>query len=377
MKTNRFILLSAAALLVLLGFLGRGFLPGTSQSEPPVKDFALMRTVANLIRNDYVEERDPARTMDGAYRGLVNGLDALSGYLDRDMLAVFDADRRGRLKETGIILYKKYNVFPQVMAVIEGSPAEKAGIKPGDTLSAFDDRSTLTMSLAEARLALKGAGDKPVQVRVIKEMETKDIAVGREALFDAPVRWSEEPGGPAILTVRTVDGAADQLRGPLANKIKAFRGPLVLDLRLASEGSLAEAIKLANVFLMTQDAGALEKREGSRESLSCPETPLADTAPLVVWSGPATIGAAEAAAGLLQEAKRARVVGLETLGLASRQTIFRLDDGSGLLLTSGFYVLPSGRKLWDKGVVPDAALDKGDRTTAAYLKTTRGLPTRP
>jgi carboxyl-terminal processing protease len=377
MKTQRFFLLSGAALLILLGFLGRGFLPGTSQSGPPAKDFALMRTVANLIRNDYVEERDPERTMDGAYRGLVNGLDPLSAYLDKEALAVFDADRRSRLKETGIVLFKRYNVFPQVMGVVEGSPAEKAGLKPGDTLSAFDDRSTLTMSFAEARLALKGADGKPVKVRVIQQMETKDFEVERKALFDAPVRWSEEPGGPAVLAVRTVDGTAAQLRGPLAKKLKAAGGPLVLDLRLASEGSLAEALKLANVFLKAADAGAIDRKEGVKESLSCPEAPLVETAPLVVWVGPATIGAAEATAGLLQEAGRARVVGFETQGLASRQSVFRLEDGSGLLLTTGIYALPSGRKLWDQGVVPDAALDPGDRTTAAYLKTTKGLPTEP
>jgi carboxyl-terminal processing protease len=377
MKTHRLILLSGAALLILLGFLGRGFLPGVPQSDQPAKDFALMRTVANLIRNDYVEERDPEGTMSGAYRGLVNGLDPLSAYLDAATLAVFDADRRSRLKETGIVLFKRYNVFPQVMGVVEGSPAEAAGIKPGDTLSAFDDRSTLAMSFAEARLALKSAEAKPVKVRMIKDMETKDFTVERKGLFDGPGRWTETPGEPAILSVRTVDGAAAQLRGPLAKKLKAVKGTIVLDLRLASEGSLAEALKLANVFLKAADAGALEKKDGAKESLACPEAALAETAPLVVWVGPATIGAAEAAAGLLQELKRARVVGFETPGLASRQSVFRLEDGSGLILTTGYYALPSGRKLWDKGVVPDAALDAGARDTAAYLKSTKGLPAEP
>lgn len=375
MKTNRYFLLSGGAILALFLLLGRDFLPGTPQSNPNDKDFALMRSVANLIKNDYVEERNPDQTMAGAYRGLVNSLDPLSAYLDKASLAVFDADRRSRLKETGIILYKRYSSFPQVVSVIEGSPAEKAGIKPGDTLASFDDHSTLAMSLAEARLALKSADEKPVRIRVIMEMQTKEIAVGRKALFDGPVRWSEEKGGPMVLAVRTVDGVATFLRRTLEKKLKAARGPIVLDLRLSSEGSLAEALRLANVFLQAVDAGALEKKDGVRESLSCPEKPLAATGPLIVWTGPATIGAAEAVAGLLQESKRARVVGFETIGHASSQNIFRLDDGSGLFLTSGFYVLPSGRKLWDKGVVPDAALEPAGGDTAAYLKKTKELPT--
>ena len=372
-QMKRFLLPAAPAALALLVILGLNVLPGKSPAGQADKDFALVRSVANLIKNDYVEDRDPELTMAGAYRGLVNGLDPLSAYLDKSALAVYDADRRGRLNQTGIILYKKYNLFPQVVSVVEGSPAEKSGIKPGDTLSAIDDRSTLAMSLLEARLALKSAEDKPVRVRVLKETETKDVVVERKAPSGEPVRWSDGNGGPAILSLATVDGAAAYLRGSPAKRLKPAQGPLVLDLRQCAEGSVSEAVKLVNVFLRADNAGAFEKRDGALENLSCPETPPAETVPLVVWTGPATMGAAEAAAGLLQESKRARVVGFETVGLASRQDLFRLDDGSGVLMTSGLYVLPSGRKLWDKGVVPDLPIEPAKRDTASYLKKTQEL----
>lgn len=375
MKIRRLLFLSLGILLVLLGYLGRRILPGTPQSGSPTRDFILLRSVANLIRNDYVEARDPDRTLGGAYRGLVNSLDPLSAYLDPPALAAFDADRRSRFKETGIVLYKRGNVFPLVIGVVPGSPAEAAGIKSGDTLSAVDNRSTLDMSLVEVRLALRSADGTPVKARVVQDTETKDLPLERKALEGVPAGWSEEPGGPAIVSVRTLDGAAAQLRGALADRLKAVRGTLVLDLRLATEGSLAEGLKLANVFLKAADAGVLEKREAAKESLSCSENPLVPAAtPLVVWTGPGTIGASEAVAGLLQEAKRARVVGVKTPGLASRQSVFRLEDGSGLILTTGYYVLPSGRKLWDEGIAPDAALGEDGRDTAAYIKTTKGLP---
>jgi carboxyl-terminal processing protease len=373
MKMQRYVLMSGAAALVLLVLLSRSILPGPSPAVQSVKDFDLMRTVADLIKNDYVEERDAEQTMSGAYRGLVNGLDPLSAYLDPPTMAVYEADRADRLKETGIVLFKRYNLFPQVTAVLEGSPAEKAGLKPGDTLSAFDDRSTLAMSLLEARLALKSAEAKPVKVRIIKDAATQDIIVERKSPAESPVRWSEASGGPLVLTVATTDGAAAALRGALSQRLRAAKGPLVLDLRPCAEGALSEAVKLVNVFLKADNAGAVEKRDGAQESLGCPEDPLAASVPLFVWTGPATLGAAEAAAGLLQESKRARVIGVETMGLASRQELFRLADGSGIVLTSGRYLLPSGRKLWDKGVVPDAALDSGKRDTAAYLKKTQTL----
>jgi carboxyl-terminal processing protease len=372
MNMKRYVLLSGAAALILLVLLGRSFLPGTSPAGQSDKDFALVRSVADLIKNDYVEERNADQTMGGAYRGLVNSLDPLSAYLDKDTLAVYEADRRSPLKETGIILFKRYNLFPQVLSVIEGSPAEKSGIKPGDSLSAFDDHSTLAMSLVEARLALKSAQDKPVRIRVLKETATQEVVVGRKTLSDGPVRWTESNGGPLLLTVGTTQGAAQALRGSLAKRLKAAKGPIVLDLRRCAEGTVPEAIKLVNVFLKIDSAGALERRD-LRENLACPEAPLVESVPLVVWTGPATIGAAEAAAGLLQESKRARVVGFETIGLASRQSIFRLEDGSALLLTSGLYVLPSGRKLWDKGVVPDLPLESGKSDTASYLKKTQEL----
>lgn len=372
-KMKQFFLPAGAAALALLVILGLNVLPGKSPAGAVDKDFALVRSVANLIRNDYVEERDPELTMDGANRGLVNGLDPLSAYLDKSAMAVYDADRKSRLNQTGIILFKRYNLFPQVVSVVEGSPAEKSGIKLGDTLSAIDDRSTLAMSLLEARLAIKSAENKPVRVRVLKEAETKDVAVERQAPSAEPVRWSEANGGPAILSLATVDGAAAYLRGSLAKRLKAAKGPLVLDLRQCAEGSVSEAVKLVNIFLRADNAGAIEKRDGARDNMSCPETPPAGTVPLVVWTGPATMGAAEAAAGLLQESKRARVVGFETVGLASRQDLFRLDDGSGVLMTAGLYVLPSGRKLWDKGVVPDLPLEPAQRDTASYLKKTQEL----
>ncbi len=131
-----------------------GFLPGGHAGQG-AKGFDLLESLMRLIRNDYLEERDPVVTSEGTYRGLVNSLDPLSAYLPKELAAAFKA-RTGRETEPGVVVLKRYAAFPQVVAVVPKSPAEAAGIKVGDVLSAIGGRGTLNMSLAEVKLLLQG-----------------------------------------------------------------------------------------------------------------------------------------------------------------------------------------------------------------------------
>lgn len=368
----RWFLLAAFLAAALFFFTQMGFLPGGLRPAPP-KGFELLDSLMRLIRNDYLEERDPVQTAEGAYRGLVNSLDPLSAYLGKDLTAKYRG-LNGRETEPGIVLMKRFAAFPQVMGVIEGSPAEKADIRPGDLISAIGGRNSLNMSLVEANLLLLGTDEGPVQVRVLRGNETHDLQVARALLFPEPFTFIKEAGKPAILRINRftpdlVAGIRSDVLPSLANR----KTPFVLDLRRSHGGDVDAALEFVNLFAKTADAGYFEKRGGVKQALSCPAEPGLAGTPLVIWVDPGTIGPAELVAGLLQEVGKVKVVGYPTPGLVGRSELFSLKDESSILLTGGVFHLPSGRALWEEGVRPDVSIPIDSLNEKTYLERTRPL----
>lgn len=368
----RWFLWAAFLAAALFFFTQMRFLPGGMRSAP-AKGFELLDSLMRLIRNDYLEERDPVETAEGAYRGLVNSLDPLSAYLTRDLAAKYRA-LNGRETEPGIVLMKRYAAFPQVMSVVEGSPAEKTGIKPGDILSAIGGRNSLSMSLVEADLLLLGTDEQPVQVRVIRGNETHDLSVPRALLFPEPFTFTKEAGKPAVLRVnRFAPDLVAGIRGAVLPALANRKTPLVLDLRRSHAGDIDAALGLVNMFFKTADAGYFEKRGGVKQALSCPAELELGGIPLVVWVDAGTMGPAELAAGLLQEVGKVKVVGFPTIGLVGRTELFSLKDESAIVLTAGVFRLPSGRSLWEEGVRPDVSIPADGLNEKTYLEKTRPL----
>jgi carboxyl-terminal processing protease len=365
----------AATLAAAVFFtLETGLLPRGHGAVAP-RGFELLDTLMAHIRNDYLEERDPVRTAEGTFRGLVNSLDPLSAYLPKELAAGYKA-RAGRGTETGMVVLKRYASFPQVAAVIGNSPAEAAGVQLGDLVSAIGGRSTLSMSLAEVKLLLRGADEKPVEIRVLRGNDTHNLTVGRAVLFPAAYAFARAAGQPARLTIhRFDDGLAEAVRREVGPAVKGRKVPLVLDLRSCQDGTIDEARKLVNLFVKTADAGRFEGRDGATETLSCPAEAELGSVPLVVWTDAATAGPAEFAAGLLQEVRKAKIVGFKTPGLVGRTALFPLKDDSLVVLTSAVFSLPSGRRLWEEGLTPDAAIPADKLSEKTYLEKT--LPLLP
>ena len=337
------------------------------------RGFDLLDSLMRLIRNDYLEERDPVATSEGTYRGLVNSLDPLSAYLSKELAAAFKA-RTGNETGPGVVVLKRYAAFPQVVAVVPKSPAEAAGIKVGDLLSAVAGKSALDMSLAEVKLLLQGHGPEPVKLRVLRGNETFEFDVPRTLLFPQPFTFTRAAGQPAVLSVRRiVPGLAAELKKAVVPALKEWAGGLVLDLRSAQDGDLEEAPKLANLFVKAADAGRFEGRGGDQTAVALSDEPALKAIPLVIWTDPGTAGPAELAAGLLQELRKTKVVGFETPGLVGRRTLFQLDDGSAVLLTVSVFHLPSGRKLWDEGLKPDVPIPVDKLDEKNYLEKTLPL----
>ncbi len=349
--------------------------PLQSSKSPETGGVDILERAIEHIRDDYVDEADPRRTMEGAFQGLIASLDPASAYLNSGLMALASSPRPDRLCDIGLAAYKRPGAFPVVVGVEEESPAEKAGIKPGDAVSAVDDRSTLVWSHNEFRYALKSAEPKPVKLRLIHEGATSEKTVDRVAPDPAPLAWSEEKGTAGVVRIRHLHaGTAAAFKTLVLPKVSGRREALILDVRGSREGNLEEARALVNLFVRNPRAGTIEKRGGVKTVWACPSEPALPDIPLVVWTDPATMGPAEIVAAVLRDLKRASVVGTATAGWTAEQKLYPLKTGDGLLLTVGEFVLASGGKLFEKGVVPDVKVESGERTRADYLEKTKGLP---
>jgi len=384
MKNNKLNIYLTLVILILLAvlLLDKRFLPGKNGSPQFARsNTELIGTVMELIKTDYLEEPNPVRTTEGAFRGLVNSLDPLSAYLDKDLAARY-LNKKNLNLSTGLVLYKKYGVFPVVVAVLENSPAEKAGLKVGDNISAINDRNTLNMSLLEVNLLLEAEANEataPVKLRVVRGTETKEFMVEKNFKPQNSLQTTTDKSGLLILKPSSIyNGLAQELKrsitAGLKNPLKAKA--IILDLRNCYNGQYEEAPKIINLFLRDDKIGYFEKR-GQKEYLSCSQVPVFPSEKLFIWVNQATFGPAEMMAGVLHDLKRAKVIGLETPGLVGRQEKFPVSDGSLVVLTTSVFFLKSGTKLWDTSVPLDEKLTYAEKMDQAFLEKTKNMLSRP
>jgi C-terminal peptidase prc len=368
-KSAKLVILTVLAVISLLLIVERSLVPGLFSNISPDKSFELLARVIQNIRSNYIEEVNPEQTMKGALKGMVNSLDALSCYLDQESMQRYSQRMETDLKNTGIVLYKRYGTFPLVIGIIKKSPAQKRGIQIGDSISAIDNRSPQMMSMFEANLYLKDKDEGPVKLRIIRGDTTQEINVERTQLFEEPISFTPAEGTSGILKIHHLyPPSVMKVKGKILSRLQSAKSPLILDLRNCYEGDIQEARKLINIFLKASKIGYFANKEDPKEYLGCTDNAELEKLPLIIWTNQATFGPAEIVAGVLQEFKRAKIIGLQTPGLTAKQKFFKLEDGSGLLLTSGIFHLNSGEKLWEKGVKPDVKIKMEDQSDSIYLK---------
>ena len=373
-KNLRWIVLPLIVAASLFFFLETDFFPGAAPQSQSNESLRLLELVMRLVQQDYVEEPDPVKTMSGAFKGLVDSLDILSSYLDEAGVQRFQGRGLTGQNETGLILYKHYGTFPMVIGIKENSPAAASDIKLGDPIYALDGISTLGFSMLESNLYQRAAAADPVSIKTSRDNANITLDIARSKLNDGPFAYSNEPSVGGVLRVHLFHAPlVDRLRTELIPRLREKGQTLVLDLRNCHDGTLEEAIAFTNLFLQKDRIGHLEKRGGVEEPLSCPEEPALPETPLVIWVNQATMGPAELAATVLNRERDARIIGHKTLGLVAQRRFFLLDDGSGLVLTSGVFHPAGGEGLWEKGISPDVKLEPEKQATADYIEQTRKL----
>jgi carboxyl-terminal processing protease len=374
MKKTRAILLTVMFGLSLVFLLEMNYLRGVPSGSAAPKNLYLLEAVIRLIRNDYLEEKDPLQTMDGSFKGLVNSLDGQSSYLDAENTARYLEQQGTPLKGPGVIVLKRFGAFPQIVGIIEGTPAEKQGLQIGDLVTEINGRATPEMSLVEVNVRLYDKNELPLGLKVLRDEKTIDIKVDRIPLSPQPVSYSEQEGVSGILKVaRMSPPSVNTIKTEVFPRLRDGKKPLIVDLRNCAEGDYEEARQFINLFLKTDSIGYFEKKGAAKEILASSEEPLMAKLPLIIWTNAGTIGPAETAAGVLKEFGRAKLVGLPTPGLTAKHEQFPLEDGSSVLLTSGIFFLNSGRAVWGEGVEPDVRVDAEDQSFKSFLEKTRPL----
>ena len=374
-KTKAAILVSSAAILV---FVVVGSMDGVraSNNDGAYRQLQVYSEVLSRVRSEYVEEPNIPLVTDGALHGLLESLDANSSYLSPQQYKEYKAHKTEGRADIGAAISKRFG-YADVVAVIPGGPADKAGLQSGDILEAIEGKSTHEMSLAEVHEMLAGQQGSNVTVEVVRarRAEPQKMTLTRDVVTIPPVTDKMIQDGVGYIQVDTFSKGKSQ---EIANKVKALQKSgakkLVLDLRNCAEGEEAEGIATANLFLNHGTITYLQGQKFPREAFNADPSKDITSVPLAVLVNKGTAGPAEIVAAAILENARGDVVGDKTFGDGSVQKLIEMPDGSALILSVAKYYSPSGKAIQDTAVTPnvmvadaddDAAVPDDDQDTAA------------
>ena len=330
----------------------------------PLAQLKKFSEVYARIKKDYVEEVDDKKLITDAISGMLTGLDPHSAYLDKDAFAELREGTSGEYGGLGIEVGME-NGFIKVIAPIDDTPAQKAGLKSGDLIIRLDDKSVKGMSMSDAVKTMRGKAGEPIDLLVIREGESKRLkfTIKRAVIVTSSIKQRMLEAGYGYLRIssfqsKTTSGAKEALEKlKLENKGK-LKG-LVLDLRDNPGGVLNGAVGISDLFL---SKGKIVYTEGrvADALMRYDATPddLLDGAPLVVLVNQGSASASEIVAGALQDHKRALIIGRKTFGKGSVQTILPLDETTAVKLTTARYFTPLGRSIQAKGIEPDIVINQ-------------------
>ena len=346
----------------------------------PLEEIRRYVAVFNMVREAYVEPVDDATLMQAAIRGLLHDLDPHSAYLEHEASENLAERTRGAYEGIGVEIVRQPDDTLKVIAPIDGTPAARAGIKPGDVIVAVDGRP-LSGSSPDDDL-LRGPPGSEVVLTVVREDldEPLDIPVVRDTIRVASVRGRLlEPGyGYIRISMFQADTGADfaaELDRLSTEAGGALEG-LVIDVRSNPGGLLTTAVQVADELL---DKGTIVTTRGrlaiSDTAFTATSGDRLDGAPVVVLVDAGSASAAEVLAGALRDNDRARVVGSRTFGKGSVQTALPLDNGDTVKLTTARYYTPDGTSIQALGIQPDVVLQpEGEAGEAVARITEARLP---
>ena len=351
----------------------------------PLEELQQLAAVFGMVKSDYVEPVDEKKLITDAITGMVASLDPHSQYFDKKSFKEFREGSAGRFVGVGIEITQEDGLV-KVVSPIEGSPAFRAGLKTNDLITKIDDTMVKGLSLNEAVKRMRGEPNTKVVLTIFRKDETRSfpVTITREEIRTVSVRGKViEPGYAWIrlsqFQERTVDDFAKKVEE--VYKAEPNMKGLVLDLRNDPGGLLDAAVAISAAFLpenvtVVSTNGQLadskftykaapefyQRRGGADPLRRLNEVTKGalKTVPLVVLVNEGSASASEIVAGALQDHKRGTIMGNQTFGKGSVQTVRPLGPDTGLKITTARYYTPSGKSIQAKGVVPDVMVDESE-----------------
>ena len=368
-RTRLWVLLISTPVIVF-AIIG-GYLGQVMAKDETYQHLRVFEDVVSLVLNNYVEEVDIKKAMKGAMNGLADNLDADSGFLPANIVPAYEANQPAGPADVGVELSRQY--YLRVISVRDGSPAAKAGMRPGDFIRAIDKRSTKDVSVYEGDRLLHGQPATKVSLLVIRgnAADPHDVVLTRERVA-APPELTSKMADPMTGYVHILEFSRRspvQIKQAIDALAKTGATRYVVDLRGATRGDLDDAVAAARLFVKS---GTLVVREskGNKEAVAAQAGDGAITAPVVLLVDQSTARAGEVFAAALDANKRAEMVGEHTVGSAARQRLVKLPDGSAMLLSYMRYLLPNGNAIHEKGLQPEVLVDEPDVEFGAPAPTT-------
>jgi carboxyl-terminal processing protease len=354
-KINKKKFLVAALALLLTGVLiGQGLVQAKSDTYDELKAFT---QALELVKRNYVEEPDNKELIQGAIRGMVSSLDPHSSFMAERAFKEMSMDIKGEFQGVGIQIGVK-NAQLTIIAPIEGTPGDRAGLAAGDKILKINDEWTKDLSIEEAVDKMRGPKNTQVRLLIFREGwdKPKEFAITRDVIKVQSVKKKMLENEIGYVKITQFQGQTGvEMEKALKDLEAQGMKKLVLDLRNNPGGILDASVDVSGLFMpkdklvvYLQGRKAADRKDYLTMSEEAPRE-----YPVVILVNTGSASASEIVAGALQDSHRALIVGTQTFGKGSVQTVFSLDSGTGLRLTTAKYYTPSGRSIQNVGITPD------------------------
>ena len=353
---SKFLLLAVSIAIAAFAVVGGlNVHAATSKSEGAYKQIGVYSEVLSRIRSEYVEDPNLALVTNGALHGLLESLDPNSSYLTPEEYKAYKSRKTGQKGDIGATISKRFG-YADIVSVIPGSPADKAGLEDSDIVEAIDGKSTHEMSLEEIHNRIAGEPGSAVEFSIVRarRAEPQKMSITRTVVSIPSATDKLLESGVGYVKVDALTrGKAQEIASRVKDVEHQGAKKLILDLRDVSEGDANEAVAVANLFLDHGEITYLTGQKFKREDFNADPQKAITKLPLVVLVNGGTAGPGEIVAAAILDNARGDLLGDKTFGDGSVQKVLEMPDGAALVLSVAKYYAPDGKAIQDAAVTPN------------------------
>jgi carboxyl-terminal processing protease len=337
-------------------FVGSWTLYTVNADSEGYEELKVFSEALSIVRKNYVDEKTPKDLIYGAIKGMINSLDPHSGFMTPEQYKEMQVDTKGEFGGLGIQIGIKEGMLT-VIAPIDDTPAYRAGIKAGDKIIKINDEFTKDLSLQDAVTRMRGIPSTSVMITILREgwKETKDFTIVREIIKIKSVKSKLLEDGIGYLKVSQFqESTASDLSKAIVKLKEEGMSSLILDLRNNPGGLLNSAVEVTSLFVPSNKMVVFIKdKKGEKVEYLSEKSDEDFSQQMIVIVNEGSASASEIVAGALKDWNRAVIIGTQTFGKGSVQSVIPLNDGSALRLTTSIYFTPKGTSIQTTGITPD------------------------